>query len=63
MSPMTKQLNSVTRRVGPGARQDPARRQEPEVLQRLVERLLPLARLGLHGSQSMGYAAASCPRW
>ena len=41
--------------VGAGARQDAARRQEPEVLQRLVEGLLPLAGLGLHGSQGTGY--------
>ena len=40
---MTKQLNSVTRRSAAGAGQDAAGRQEPEILQRLVERLLPSA--------------------
>ena len=41
MSPMTKQLNSVTRRLGAGAGEDAAGRQEAEILQRLVERRFP----------------------
>ena len=41
MSPMTKQLNSVTRRSRAGTRQDAAGRQEAEIVKRVVEGLLP----------------------
>ena len=41
---MTKQLNRVTWRLGAGAGDDPAGRQEAEILHRVVEASAPLAR-------------------
>ena len=62
IAPITKQLNSVTSRAGPGAGDDPPGRQELEIAHRRVEPLGPLRRVPRSARQARGRRAARYPR-